>query len=194
MSRILLADDSPHAQRMGERILHEEGFEVVTVTDGEAALARLEDYDPDVVLADAFLPLRSGYEICHGVRNNPRFAHVRVVLTAGALETLDEEEARRVQPDAILRKPFEASVLVETLKPLLVVAESVRRAVAGAPVSDVAEEQAAAPRVPAATAPPPAPVTPDPERVRAAVTLALDAALPGMIDEVTEKVLVALGH
>jgi len=38
MSRILLADDSPHAQRMGERILREEGFEVVSVTDGETAL------------------------------------------------------------------------------------------------------------------------------------------------------------
>ena len=38
MSRILLADDSSNAQRMGERILREEGFEVVTVTDGETAL------------------------------------------------------------------------------------------------------------------------------------------------------------
>ena len=41
MSRILLADDSPHAQRMGERILREEGFEVVSLTSGETALARL---------------------------------------------------------------------------------------------------------------------------------------------------------
>ena len=40
MSRILLADDSPHAQRMGERILREEGFEVVSLTDGDAALWR----------------------------------------------------------------------------------------------------------------------------------------------------------
>ena len=194
MSRVLLADDSPHAQRMGERILREEGFEVVTVTDGEAALSRLEDFDPDIVLADAFLPLRSGYDICRGIRNNARFLHVRVVLTAGALETLDEEEASRVQPDAILRKPFEASVLIETLKPLLVAAESARQAAAEAPVTTVAEAPVAATDVPAAPASAPASVTPDPERVRAAVTLALDASLPKMIDEITEKVLVALGH
>jgi len=56
MSRILLADDSPHAQRMGERILREEGFEVVTVTDGETALIRLPDVDPDLIMADVFLP------------------------------------------------------------------------------------------------------------------------------------------
>jgi CheY-like chemotaxis protein len=52
MSRILLADDSPHAQRMGERILADEGYQVVTVSDGDTALLRLEDVNPDLVLAD----------------------------------------------------------------------------------------------------------------------------------------------
>jgi len=56
MSRILLVDDSPHAQRMGERILSDEGFEVVTVTTAESALIRLDDVDPDVVLADTVMP------------------------------------------------------------------------------------------------------------------------------------------
>ena len=56
MTRILLADDSPHAQRMGERILREEGYEVVTVTDGQTALMRLADVDPDVVFADSRCP------------------------------------------------------------------------------------------------------------------------------------------
>jgi len=54
----------------------------------------------------------------------------------------------------------------------------------GAPVSD-------APVAPAAAAPPAAP---DPERIQAAITLALDAALPHLVREITEKVLVALGH
>ena len=49
MSRILLVDDSPHAQRMGERILSEEGYEVVTVSNADSALIRLDDVDPDVV-------------------------------------------------------------------------------------------------------------------------------------------------
>ena len=104
MSRILLADDSPHAQRMGERILRDEGFEVVTVTDGESAIIRLADFDPDLIVADAFLPQKSGYEICQFVRNDPRFRHTRIVLTAGAMEALDEEEARRAGVDATLKK------------------------------------------------------------------------------------------
>jgi len=68
MSIILLADDSPHAQRMGERILREEGFAVVSLTDGETALLRMADVDPDLVIADVFLPGRNGFELCRESR------------------------------------------------------------------------------------------------------------------------------
>lgn len=190
-SRVLLADDSKHAQRMGERILREEGFEVVSVTDGETALLRLNDVDPDVILADVFLPSRNGYEISRHVKNHPRHRHVRVVLVLGLLESLDEEEARRSGADAILKKPFEASVVTETMKRLSFEAQLARGLFAEA----IAAEQPK-PEPPAAELPPPPPPEPaiDPERVRAAITLALDAALPALIQEITERVLVALGH
>ncbi len=126
MSRILLADDSPHAQRMGERILREEGFEVVSLTDGNAAMLRLADVDPDLILADVFLPGKSGFELCRHVKSEPRFKHVRVVLTAGLLEPFDEEEAKRAGCDAILKKPFEASKVVSTIDPLVKEAQLAR--------------------------------------------------------------------
>lgn len=188
MHRILLADDSPHAQRMGERILREEGFEVVTVTDGETALIRLKDVDPDLVLADVFLPGKSGYEICHVVKNQARYRHAKVVLTAGLLEPIDEEEAKRVQSDGVLKKPFEASVVIELIKPLLEAAQF-SRGLFGEPSPDPPVSELTPPPPPAAPAP-----EIDPERVRAAITLALDASLPAMIEEITERVLVALGH
>ena len=87
MSRILLVDDSPHAQRMGERILSDEGYEVVTVSNADSALIRLDDVDPDVVLADTVMPGRTGYEICQYLKMSPRHRHVRVILTAGVLES-----------------------------------------------------------------------------------------------------------
>jgi CheY-like chemotaxis protein len=192
MSRILLADDSPHAQRMGERILREEGFEVVSITEGETALLRLVDVDPDLILADVFLPGKSGFDICRYVKGNPRHRHARVVLTAGMLEPFDEDEARRAGCDAILKKPFEASVVVETIRPLLHEAEFAR----GLFAETVAAE-ARLPQPPSAAARPPAPPPlpeVDVERVRAAITVALDASLPAMIHEITERVLVALGH
>ena len=240
MSRILLADDSPHAQRMGERILREEGYEVVTVTDGATALMRLADVDPDLVFADVSLPGRTGYDICREVKSQGRHRHVRVILTAGLLEHFDEAQAVAVRCDAVLKKPFEASVVLSTVKPLMEAAEADRVSLPHEPSPEAAPDLVVPVRVvserpaqPAAasairpapsrvtsfpvlqplphTAPQPAlqpvpvpsaaaassqwpPTEIDRERVRAAVILALDAALPAMIDEITEKVLVALGH
>ncbi|HLK20923.1 MAG TPA: response regulator [Bryobacteraceae bacterium] len=193
MNRILLADDSPHAQRMGERILREEGFEVVSLTDGETTLSRLADVDPDLILADVFLPGKSGLDLCRHIKNTASQRHIRVVLTAGLLEPFDEAEATRAGCDAILKKPFEASKLLETIQPLVKEAQVAR--------GQYAEQRAvmaaaAAASVSVTVSRPPVSNTAtqiDPERVRAAVTLALDAAMPELIREITERVLIALG-
>ncbi len=196
MSRILLADDSPHAQRMGERILRDEGYEVVTVTDGDTALIRLADADPDVVLADVFLPGKSGYEICEHVKRSPRHRHARVVLVAGLLERVEDSEVARVQADAVLKKPFEASAVLAVLRPLIQAAESERAAPPAAlPPEPVAERLPERPEAPpqAETLSHSEPA-PDPERVRAAVTLALHRAMPNLIEEITKRVLAAFPH
>jgi CheY-like chemotaxis protein len=171
MSVILLADDSPHAQRMGQRILAEEGHQVECVSDGEAAALRLPEVDPDVVIADAHLPGLSGIELCRCIKSNSRY--VRVILTAGSLEDLDEAAAKRAGCDAILRKPFEASVMAETLAPLLVAAKYDRQAAAK-------------------SSPPSLAVAPD--DIRAAVERAVERELPRLLDELTQRVLLALGH
>jgi CheY-like chemotaxis protein len=184
MSRILLVDDSPHAQRMGERILTDEGYEVVTVSNADSALIRLEDVDPDVVLADTVMPGRTGFEICQYLKMSPRHKHVRVVLTAGVLEPLDEDHIKRVDADGTLKKPFEASVLIATVKPLAEAAAAARAETQGPGGAGKAPVKAA----PAA----PFIAVVDAEQVRAAVTVALDASMAGMIDEIAARVLSAL--
>src|ERR1700687_5890429 len=167
MSRILLADDSPHAQRMGERMLREEGFEVVSRTDGDAAVLRLADVDPDLILADVFLPGKSGFDLCRHVKSDPHLRHVRVVLTAGLLEPFDEAEATRAGCDAILKKPFEASKVMETIHPLVKEAQLARGLFAEALAS-----AAAAPPSQQSSGPAPAAAPEiDPQRIRAAITL-----------------------
>ena len=178
MSRILLADDSPHAQRMGELILREEGYEVVSITDGATVLVRLRDVDPDLILVDVLMPSKSGYEICEYVKSNSRHLHTRVVLLAGELDPVDEQEAKRVHADGLIKKPFEASKMLETLKPLLAAAEVARNERA----PEAAEPESGARGV----------EEPSAELIRAAVTIALDAVLPGMIEEITRKVLLAI--
>jgi CheY-like chemotaxis protein len=187
MSRILLVDDSPHAQRIGERILADEGFEVVTVSTGDSALIRLDDVEPDVVVADTVMPGRNGYDICHYLKLSPRHRHVKVILTAGVMDALDEEELKHVGADGTLRKPFEATALIAAVKPLAEAVAAARAAKsvlpsAGRPFEVPALSKAAAPFV----------AVLDAEQVRAAVTIALDAAMGDMVDEITRRVLSAL--
>ncbi len=174
MSRILLADDSPHAQRMGERILRDEGYEVLTLSNGEAVLARLRDFDPDLLILKADLPTRTGYELCEVVKNNEFHKHARVVLTSGALDQLNDVMATHAGCDGTLKKPFEASVMIEAVRPLL---DAAKRARLENPRPSNGQ----------------APAPPDPERIRAAVTMALDEAYPKLVDDLTKRILLLLG-
>ena len=194
MSRILLADHSPHAQRMGERILRDEGYEVVAVTDGETALLRMKDLAPDLILADVSLPSRTGYEICEYVKTSGKYPSTRVVLTVGPLAALDEARAQSAGSDGIIKKPFEASVLLNTVQPLLEAPAAPalpKREPDVRPVASAGPAAAAAPApVIVQTVEKPVPV--DREQVRAAVIMALEASMINMIENITDKVVVAL--
>jgi CheY-like chemotaxis protein len=186
MSRILLVDDSPHAQRMGERILSDEGYEVVTVSNADSALIRLEDVDPDVVLADTVMPGRTGYDICQYLKMSPRHRHVRVILTAGVLEPFDDQQVKRAEADGALKKPFEASALLAAVKPLAEAAAAAR--MEGGP----AKGPGAADQAPAAAHAAPFVAVVDSEQVKAAVTVALDASLDAIVEQISLHVLRAL--
>ena len=104
--RILVADDNTNIQKMVALAFEERGISVTAVGNGEAAVRRLPDLNPDLVLADVFMPVRNGYEVCEFVKKDTRFAHIPVILLVGAFDPLDEKEARRVGADGVLKKPF----------------------------------------------------------------------------------------
>ena len=106
MAKILVADDNSNIQKMVGLALKDQGIDVVAVGNGEAAVRKLADVKPDLVLADVFMPVRNGYEVCKFVKDDPAFAHVPVILLVGAFDPLDEQEAQRVGADGVLKKPF----------------------------------------------------------------------------------------
>src|SRR6202045_20311 len=104
--KILVADDNSNVQKTVALALADLGVEVIAVNNGEAAVRKLGDISPDLVLADIFMPVRNGYEVCEFVKRDSRFSHIPVVLLVGAFDPLDEREAQRVGADGILKKPF----------------------------------------------------------------------------------------
>src|SRR6266851_1795906 len=106
VARILVADDNSNIQRMVGLALKDQGIDVVAVGNGEAAVRKISDLRPDLVLADVFMPVRNGYEVCQYVKSDPSLAHIPVILLVGAFDPLDEQEAQRVGADGVLKKPF----------------------------------------------------------------------------------------
>jgi twitching motility two-component system response regulator PilH len=116
--KILLADDSVTAQNMGRKILADAGYEVITVNNGSAALKKISEVKPDLVILDVYMPGYSGLEVCQRLKEIPDSSRVPVLLTVGKLEPFKPEEAQRVRAEAFIVKPFEASELLSMLSKL----------------------------------------------------------------------------
>ena len=106
MAKILVADDNSNIQKMVGLALKDHGIEVVAVGNGEAAVRKIADIRPDLVLADVFMPVRNGYEVCQFVKADSTLSHIPVILLVGAFDPLDEQEAQRSGADGVLKKPF----------------------------------------------------------------------------------------
>jgi CheY-like chemotaxis protein len=116
---LLLADDSVTIQRVIELTFADEDVNVVAVSDGDAAIARLETSPPDIVLADVGMPGKSGYDVAQYVKARPRLAHIPVVLLTGAFEPVDQGRASAAGCDGVLAKPFEPQLVISRVKELL---------------------------------------------------------------------------
>jgi CheY-like chemotaxis protein len=106
--KLLLADDSATIQKVIDLTFADEGVQVVAVGNGQEAIDQLLEVEPDIVLADVFMPSRTGYEVCEYVKTNEKLKHIPVMLLVGSFEPFDEAEARRVGADDILTKPFQS--------------------------------------------------------------------------------------
>src|SRR5262249_15861778 len=150
VAKILVADDNSNIQKMVGLGLKDHGIEVVAVGNGEAAVRKIADVRPDLVLADVFMPVRNGYEVCKHMKQDKALSHIPVILLVGAFDPLDEQEAQTVGADGVLKKPFvPPDPLISMVKSALVRA--------GVPHAGFSPEK------PAAAEPEPAPVAAAPK-------------------------------
>ena len=115
---VLLADDSVTAQNMGRRILTDAGYEVITVNNGSAALKKIHEVRPDLIVLDVYMPGYGGLEVCQRLKESGETSKIPVLLTVGKMEPFKADEAKRVRADAHIVKPFEASELLAALTKL----------------------------------------------------------------------------
>src|SRR6478609_5840828 len=104
------------AQNMGKKILAEAGYDVVAVSNGAAAVKKIAEQKPDIIILDVYMPGYSGLEVCEKVRGSLDTMKIPVLLTVGKMEPYKPEDANRVKADGVIIKPFEASDLLAIMK------------------------------------------------------------------------------
>src|SRR5580704_12781350 len=103
---------------MGRKILADAGYEVITVNNGSAALKKIAEGKPDLIILDVYMPGYSGLEVCQRLKEASETARIPILLTVGKLEPFKPEEAKRVRAEGYIVKPFEASELLSALSKL----------------------------------------------------------------------------
>ncbi len=111
-------DDNRDAADSLALLLGNEGYEVMTVYDGETALERMLTECPPVVLLDLGLPGMDGYGVARAIRQRAEFQSIRLVALTGYGQPEDREQCKAAGFDAHLVKPVELAVLLEVLAKL----------------------------------------------------------------------------
>lgn len=117
--KILIVDDEPSIVLSLEFLMEKAGYAVVTAGDGEAAMAKLREEKPDLVLLDISLPRLSGYEICQSMRENPAWKDVRIVMLTAKGRDVEREKGLAMGADDYITKPFSTQEVVETINRLI---------------------------------------------------------------------------
>jgi CheY-like chemotaxis protein len=169
---ILLADDSPTIQRLVLQTFIDSDFQIVSVSNGDAAIRKFEEVRPDLVLADIFMPGKNGYEVCDYVKRHAELGSTPVILLAGAFDAFDQNTAREIGAATHITKPFEPHALVDLVESLT----------ANSPRAEEPQPETVAPVEQAESTPNPTP-EPEPESfpglpMAAAVSVAAPAPEP----------------
>jgi two-component system, OmpR family, alkaline phosphatase synthesis response regulator PhoP len=116
---ILIADDEPSIVAALRFLLESEGYEVHVARDGEAAVRIVEDANPDLVLLDVMMPVRSGYEICQWIRDHPDRRHAKIIMLSAKGRDAEVAKGLAFGADVYVTKPFSTRELKGTIRELL---------------------------------------------------------------------------
>ncbi len=117
--RILIVDDEPNIVISLEFLMRREGYEVDVAADGDAALARLAEREPDLVLLDVMLPKLDGFELCRRIRADPARRGVKILMLTAKGRDIEIAKGLGVGADLYVTKPFSTKDLVSQVRRLL---------------------------------------------------------------------------
>ncbi|MFN3882067.1 MAG: response regulator transcription factor [Nitrincola lacisaponensis] len=119
MTKVLVVDDEPNILLSLEFLMEQAGFSVTTAEDGETALQRINDTEPDLVLLDISLPGISGFDVLEQLRQDARFTRLPVIMLTAHGREVEREKGMALGADDYITKPFSTQTLVQKVRTLL---------------------------------------------------------------------------
>ena len=116
--KVLVIDDSNTIRRSAEIFLKQGGHEVLLAEDGFDALAKVNDYQPNLIFCDILMPRLDGYQTCAIIKRNARFSSVPIVMLSSKDGVFDKARGRMVGSQDYLTKPFTKDQLLQTVMQL----------------------------------------------------------------------------
>ncbi len=113
---VLVVDDSPTVQKIVSVTLSRHGYNVEVTSNAMQALAKLNDFIPDIIFLDINLPHMDGYQLCKIIKGNDLTKEVPVVMLSGKDGFFDKMRGKMVGATDYITKPFEPSTLVSAIK------------------------------------------------------------------------------
>ena len=116
---VLLVDDEPNIVLSLQFLVEQAGYKVRVARDGEAALQAIEDAKPDLVVLDAMLPKRDGFDVCEKIRANPEWSDIRIVMLTAKGRDSERKKGLALGADAYITKPFSTRDAMDQIKRFL---------------------------------------------------------------------------
>ena len=113
--KVLVIDDSNTIRRSAEIFLRQGGHDVLLAEDGFDALAKVNDYQPNLIFCDILMPRLDGYQTCAIIKRNARFSDVPIVMLSSKDGVFDKARGRMVGSQDYLTKPFTKDQLLQTV-------------------------------------------------------------------------------
>jgi adenylate cyclase len=120
---ILIVDDNPTNLELLRVRLTAQGYQLVTAADGEEALAKVREFEPDLVLLDVMMPKLDGISVVQQLKQDNKLRFIPVILVTAKAETRDVVAGLEAGGDDYLTKPFEQSALVARVRSMLRIKE-----------------------------------------------------------------------
>jgi DNA-binding response OmpR family regulator len=117
--KILIADDEPNIVTALEFLLQRNGYEVHIARNGEEALKLVEDCNPDLVLLDVMMPVKSGYDVCTRIRERADWRHIKIIMLSAKGRDAEINKGLSIGADHYITKPFSTQELVAKINGLL---------------------------------------------------------------------------